>query len=247
MAHPAVAQVESALRSRKLDGTLTSALPPFVRADEVSMRAATTIRPLDQSLHGGMPRGQLSEITGPRSAGRTTVLWQLLAAATQRGEIVACVDTCDRLDVTSVLPAGLDLARVLWIRGAAADGSATIERLVERALKAFSLVLQAGGFGVVAIDLVDVPTVVLKRLPFAAWMRLQRMIEGSDTAGVLLAAEPLARSAGGVSLALSGRVTGTGASPRSRLLEGIDITTRVSGARRHHMCDATVMARLPRR
>ena len=70
-------------------------------------------------------------------------------------------------------------------------------RVVDRALKALNLVLQAGGFGVVAIDLADVPLVTLKRLPFTTWMRVQRIVEGSDTACVLVAPEPLARSAGG--------------------------------------------------
>ena len=53
-------------------------------------------------------------------------------------------------------------------------------------MKALNLVLQAGGFGVVAIDLADVPPRALKRLPFTTWMRVQRAIEGSDTACVLV-------------------------------------------------------------
>ena len=61
-------------------------------------------------------------------------------------------------------------------------------RSLDRALKALNLVLQAGGFGVVAIDLADVPLVALKRLPFTTWLRVQRTIEGSDTACVLVVA-----------------------------------------------------------
>ena len=45
--------------------------------------------------------------------------------------------------------------------------------------------LQAGGFGLVAIDLADVPGATLRRLPFTTWLRVQRVVEGSDTACVL--------------------------------------------------------------
>ena len=97
------------------------------------------------------------------------------------------------------------------LRGAQASGLGLsrplLDRTVDRALKALNLVLQAGGFGVVAIDLADVPLVALKRIPFTTWLRVQRTIEGSDTACVLVAPEPLARSAGGVTLSLGRRGT----------------------------------------
>ena len=47
-------------------------------------------------------------------------------------------------------------------------------------------------------------------------MRVQRAVEGSDTACVLMASEPVSRSAGGVTLALTGRTTWAGESDRSR-------------------------------
>src|SRR5439155_25584562 len=101
-----------------------------------------------------------------------------------------------------------------------------LERTLDRAMKALNLVLQAGGFGMVAIDLSDVPLPALKRLPFTTWLRVQRAIEGSDTACVLLAPQPLARSAGGVTLALGSdrqRVRWLGDSDRSRRLAGLEI------------------------
>ena len=101
---------------------------------------------------------------------------------------------------------------------------------IDRALKALNLVLQAGGFGVVAIDLADVPPAALRRIPFTTWLRVQRAIEGSDTACVLLTSEPLARSAGGLTVSLTGRATWAGTSDRSRRLAGMDIacTCRVA-------------------
>src|SRR5581483_6867816 len=133
MAKQALAALESALRERKLDRTLTSALAPPL--SDGSDLAATELAALDACLHGGLPRGQLSEIVGRASAGRTTLLLQVAAAATRRGELAALVDTCDRLDVTSAVAAGIDLDRFLWIRG----DDAWSERAVDRALEAFNL------------------------------------------------------------------------------------------------------------
>ena len=242
MAHPAVAVLESALRARKLDRTLTTTLPPVERADP-SCLVPLDIPLVDACLRGGLPRGQLSELAGPCSSGRMTFALQLMAAATQRGEIAALVDTCDRLDVASAAAAGVDLDRLLWIRGSGASGP--VDQAIDRALKALNLVLQAGGFGIVAIDLADVAPVKLKQIPFTTWPRVQRVIEGSDTACVLLTPEPLARSAGGLTLSLAGRSTWSGVSDRSRLLQGNDLRVRVVSPRKRIDGDVRVIARVP--
>jgi hypothetical protein len=222
MANHALAVLESALRARKLDRTLTTALPPLERRDESAL-VPTAIAALDACLHGGLPRGQLSEIAGPPSSGRSTLLLQMLAAATRRGEIAALIDTFDCFDVASAGAAGIDLDRLLWVRG---------EGLVERALKALNLVLQAGGFAYVAIDLGDVPRAALEQIPFTTWLRVQRIIEGSDTACVLVTPRPLARSAGGLTLTLTARARWTGDADRSRHLTGADLAARVVSPRR---------------
>jgi len=266
MAHPAVAVLESALRARKLDRTLTTTLPSWEWSDPSSL-LPMDVAPVDACLRGGLPRGQLSELSGPCSSGRMTLLLQLMAAATRRGEIVALVDTCDRLDVASAEAAGVDLDRLLWIRGQGigirpstiAQGvpsnvegrdsgsgpeprAQSPETAIDRALKALNLVLQAGGFSLVAIDLADVPPVRLKQIPFTTWPRVQRVIEGSDTACVLLTPEPLARSAGGLTLSLAGRSTWSGVSDRSRLLQGVDLRVRVVSPRKRIDGDVRVRA-----
>src|SRR5918996_4651030 len=114
MPHRAAAALESALRARKLDRTLTTTLQPGKGEGRVAPTGAAA---LDAVLLGGLPRGELSEIAGPRSSGRTLLLLQVIAAATRRGEIAALVDTFDRLDLASVVAAGVDLDRLLWIRG----------------------------------------------------------------------------------------------------------------------------------
>jgi recombination protein RecA len=203
------ADLEALLRARKLDRTLTSTLPAAVPGDDDSV-VPTGLAELDARLDGGLPRGQCSELVGPRSSGRTSLLFSVLAGATRRGELVAMVDTFDTFDPESAVAAGLVLERVLWIRGRACSpvplaypGKPSLaETLIERALKALMIVLQAGGFGVVVLDLADAALDALGRLPFTTWLRLQRVVEGQTTACVLLAPAPVGRSAGGVTVAL---------------------------------------------
>jgi hypothetical protein len=171
---------------------------------------------------------------------------QMAAAVTRRGELTALVDTFDSLDVASAVAAGVDLERLLWVRsstGAQSGDGSLVERAVDRALKALNLVLQSGGFALVALDLADAPVPALKRLPFTTWLRVQRTIEGSDTACVLIAPEPVARSAGGLTLMLEGKPTWADSvdrnastallgALRNRRLTGIDVGVRIISSRR---------------
>ena len=109
-------------------------------------------------LGGGLPRGHVSELTGPPSSGRTSLAWTWLGAATRRGEAVALIDTFDRFDPLTATRCGLDLSRLLWVRGQAVtktagaidpawlpgaravDGPGTLlERTIDRAIKALNL------------------------------------------------------------------------------------------------------------
>jgi hypothetical protein len=225
----ALAHLETLLRARKLDVTLTTAAPWRQARED---RAQTGVPSIDAALVGGLPRGQLSEIVGPRSAGRTTLLCHALAAGVDRGEAVALVDPCDRFDPVSASALGLDLRRLLWVRGA---GEASCGLT---ALKAMALVLQAGNFGVVALDLSDVPAAAMRAFPFTTWLRMGRVIEGSQTVALLVGAAHLARSAGGVTLALDRpadytHVAWSGASNRARLLSAIALHPRVVTSVRH--------------
>lgn len=227
------AVLESALRARKLDRTLTSAMP--LVAPQPADGSPFDVAPLDACLQGGLPYGHLCEIAGPQSSGRTTLLLNLVAAATARGGIAALVDTTDRFDVASAVAAGVDLERLLWVRGYATtqnDRANGALSALERAIKALNLILQAGGFSVVALDLTDVPAALLKRLPFTTWLRLQRALEGRDTTCVLLVSEPIARSAGGLTIALTGQASWHGQGRFGRL-KGIEVSARVQSPRRY--------------
>jgi hypothetical protein len=154
------------------------------------------------ALTGGLPRGCLTEICGPASSGRTTLLLSALAAATRRGECCAVVDAGDALDPQSVADAGVELDRLLWVRCGEnlpskqnpktnavfkEAGFHYAERGLEQLLRAADLLLESGGFGLIALDLGDLPPQTARRIPLTTWFRFRRAVEHTPT--VLLAVE----------------------------------------------------------
>ena len=238
-------QLESLLRTRRLDRTLTTALPG-AGLDPNGGRdlAPTGIARLDALVGGGLPRGQMSELVGPRSSGRTSLTLQMLASATVRGELVALVDALDMLDVESAAAAGIDLDRLLWVRGHVVSNPGLCrdmnQRALEQAIRALALILQAGTFGLVVFDVAEAPPDAVRRLPFTTWLRLQRMVEGSQTICVLVGSEPMARSSAGLTLRTGIRDWGLGMRFGNRLFEGLNVQTRVVRARARVQEDATV-------
>jgi hypothetical protein len=228
------AALESLLRARQLDRTLTTTLAPIDPRDTFAL-APSGIPVLDAGLVGGFPRGQLSELVGSRSSGLTSLLLRLLAAATARGELTALVDTLDMLDVESASAAGVDLDQLLWIRGHVVSNPGLCrdlnQRALEQAIRALTLVLQAGNFGLVVFDVTEAPADALRRLPFTTWLRLQRLIEGSQTACVLVGSQPMARSSAGLTLQLGIRESGVGIRFGDSLFDGVTVEARVIRAR----------------
>ena len=247
------ADLESLLRTRQLDRTLTTALPPLDPAGSRDdyVIAPTGITALDARLGGGFPRGQLSELAGPRSSGRTSLLVSAIAAATTRGELVALIDALDMFDVESAVAAGIALDRLLWVRGHVVSNPGMCrdlnQRALEQAIRAFTLVLQAGNFGLVVFDVAEAPADAIRRLPFTTWLRVQRMVEGSQTACVLVGSEPMARSSAGLSLKTGIRDQGLGIRDQglgirfgTRLFEGVDFEACVIRARARAREEAAV-------
>ena len=222
--------LESLLRARRLDRTLAPRHAHPATADEYAV-AATGVTTLDARLGGGFPRGELSELVGPRSSGRTSLALRTLAAATARGELTAVVDALDMADPASVEAAGVDGSRLLWVRGHATVTPGfcrdTNQRALEQAIKALTLIVQAGNFGVVVFDAAGARPASLRQLPFTTWMRLQRIIDGTQTVCLVMAEAPLARSAGGVTLQLGAGAARFG----RRLFDGVDMEARVIRAR----------------
>lgn len=134
---------------------------------------------------GGLPRGAISEISGPPGAGKTSIALAMLAATTSRDEVCALVDGGDAFDPASGAAAGIDLPRLLWIRC----------HNLDQALHSLDLLLQGGGFGLAVMDLSDLPGEAVRRVPLSAWFRFQRVIEKTPTSLLLIVRENIAKSA----------------------------------------------------
>lgn len=166
------------------------------------------------AITGGFPRGAISEILGPESSGRTTLLHALLAAATARSEICAYVDTDDSFDPVSAAAAGIALSQLVWIRCAHNAG---------HALKAADSLLHAGGFGVIALDLCQVPARIWNRIPLSYWYRFRRAVENTPTIFAIAEKEPLAKSCASLILDLQRKKTLWTGAPGFSLLRGVEI------------------------
>jgi recombination protein RecA len=140
-----------------------------------------------------IPRGTLSEICGPASSGCTSIIHAALARATRRPEFCALIDASNSFDPETAIRAGVHLPHLLWVR---CGGSA------EKALKATDLMVQAGGFGVVVLDLIGIPTRDARRISLASWFRLRHAVEKTPTALVVAAAESNAASCATVQIAV---------------------------------------------
>jgi recombination protein RecA len=236
-------------------------------------------------LTDGLPRGCITEICGPASSGRTSVLLAALEAATHRAECCALIDASDALDPHSVAAADVDLDRLLWVRcdessprknnsprrhtsteekfsevpwtnpplsrsvilSAAKDplqngggnglsrnfyhcpaGSAPLnninerwpqrtskvriqsgarqsEHRLEQVLHATDLLLESGGFGLIALDLAEVPPESARRIPLTTWFRFRRAIEHTPTILLVIERQPIAGSCSSLLLEFSSR------------------------------------------
>src|SRR3972149_98993 len=68
--------------------------------------------------------GSITEIVGRLSSGRTSLRAACLGEVTGRGAVAALVDADSALDPASVARAGVDLARLLWVRCGGRPGGA---------------------------------------------------------------------------------------------------------------------------
>ena len=144
--------------------------------------------PKVDAITGGLPRGAITEVFGSASSGLTSVMLSALARATNEKEVCALVDTNDAFDPASAAGAGIVFDQLLWVRcGAEGNLSAGEGNKIERAFKAADLLLQSGGFGLVALDLADIPSQVVRRIISSWWFRFRRAIENTPTALVVTA------------------------------------------------------------
>ena len=193
--------------------------PPLRGEDRRGTLLATGVPGLDELLFGGLPRGQVSEIHGPASSGRTGIALAVAARSTRAGALAAWVDPQDRLDPRSAADAGVALGRLLWLRGAA---SAREPQPLLAAISAVGTLLGSGLFELVVVDLGGIARSGLQRLPGATWIRLQRMVESQPGTLLVVADDHVAHGPAGVSLALRGAGASWSGDPGpGRLLRGL--------------------------
>jgi hypothetical protein len=188
------------------------------------LMVSSGVREID-ALTGGLPRGCLTEICGPASSGRTSVLLATLAAATQRQEVCALVDISDAFNPHSAAAAGVNFERLLWVRCGGnkqkvrspqrhrviekteknENPRRQIEKPVEQALQVTDLLLRSGGFGLVIIDLGNTPVKMARRIPLASWFRFQRAVEHTATVLFVISQIPCAQTCASLLLKVSGK------------------------------------------
>jgi recA bacterial DNA recombination protein len=225
------AALEGLLRARRLQ-----AEAPPLRGEARRAPLATGLAAIDTVLGGGFRRGQVSEIHGPASSGRTGLCLTLAAGVTRRGALAAWVDPTDRLDPASAAAAGIDLSRLLWLRGLL--GRAAPPRPLADAVAATSTLVGSGLFDLVVLDFLGAHERELQRLPLTTWTRLERGVEDTQTALLLLFGAHVAHGPGGASLALSPRGPSfTGAPGAGHLLQALSAEVAVG---RHAPCRAVL-------
>ena len=230
--------VESALEKKVL-----SALT--LRARPAPLVLPTGIAEVD-ALCGGIPRGALSEITGPASSGRTSLLHSLLAQATARQEFCALVDAAGSFDPASAQEIGVQLDRLLWIRCKSTEGRvprsakpgssrdsvlATRYSVLDNVLRVADLLLAGGGFSLLALDLGDLAADVVRHIPLTTWFRFRRTVEHTPAAIVVLEQEAHAKSCADVVLKMRSsdfRLESSLAPAHARLFTGLNLEVELA-------------------
>lgn len=175
--------------------------------------AATGIPPVDDLLDGGFPIGAISEITGPASSGRTTIMLAFLARRMQEGSVCALIDANDTFDPESAAANGVSLRHLLWVRCGNAHfekpspevrfppSGNTKQKLwsrLDKAIRATDLLLQAGGFAAIVLDLADEAIEHGQRIPLATWFRFRQAADRSRCSLIVLGKAPYAQSSAAV-------------------------------------------------
>lgn len=175
-----------------IESTLAGRIPsPFrLRDPGPPLVVPIGIPALDKSV-GGLPRGGLTEIYGPPSSGKTSILHSALASRT-RSEVCALVDAQDAFDPHSSQASGVYLPRLLWAR---CHGLA-------QAFRCLDLLLHGGGFGLIALDIADAPVRLVRQVPLNVWFRLRRAVEDTPMVLLVLSRESNAKSCASLVLRL---------------------------------------------
>jgi len=200
-AHALRIQIEHALENR-----FPAALSPAPAA--MRETASTGIGEVDSLLEGGLAVGAISEITGPECSGRTSLALAFLAQRTQAAQVCAWVDANDAFDAESAAASGVQLKNLLWVRcrntaGGAQSKSAKSKpwSRLDQALQATDLLLQAGGFAAIVLDLAGTAPEHASRIPLATWFRFRQAAGRTRCSLLVLGVHACAQSSAATVLA----------------------------------------------
>jgi hypothetical protein len=190
-------QIEAALQNR-----IPSALTPVQKV--LRPVAPTGVLAVDKVLQGGLPLGAIAEIVGPECSGRTSVALSFIAGMTRAAKVCAWVDVLNMLNPESATAAGVDLSRLLWVRcgvqkvavkhGRRPTPPAKPWARIEQALRVTDLLLQAGGFSAIVLDLASIAPEHVSRVPLATWFRYRAAAERTQASILLLTQHSCAAS-----------------------------------------------------
>jgi hypothetical protein len=188
--------MKAAFSKAELESDIASRFGDVFKLHEISVveTLSTGVEEID-ALTGGLPRGAISEFFGPASSGRTSLTYAMLAYATTHEETCALIDTNDVFAPASASAAGIEFDRLLWVR---CGGD------LEHAFKAADLLLHAGGFGLVILDLGDVAGKDARRIISSWWYRFRRTVEDRPTVLTVISEEACTRSCAALTLELQG-------------------------------------------
>jgi hypothetical protein len=196
---------------QEMEHRFPSVLSPVPRT--IREVVPTRIEDLDRLLNGGLPVGAISELTGPASSGRTSVALAFLAQRTTSGHVCAWVDASDAFDPESAAASGVCLKQLLWIRCRNVAVSSVRESAqkrsvekakpwsrLEQAMRATDLLLQAGGFAAIILDLGDEAVEHGLRIPLATWFRLRQAADRTRGSLIVIGKSAYAQSSAAVVL-----------------------------------------------
>ena len=198
--------MESAAAIRiQVEATLARRVPAALslKIKQAPELFSTGIPDVNAMLGGGIPRGNITEVSGAASTGKTSFALSTLAHITQLGNACAWVDVNDSLSPESAAAAGVELQRLLWLRMSAERKQAMTDKprsRLEQALRTTDLLLQTGGFAAVVLDMSDVLPQHTMRIPLATWYRFRLAAEHARSALLFLTHSPCASSCAALAL-----------------------------------------------
>jgi hypothetical protein len=179
---------------RTMEHRFPAALTPVPKT--IREVVQTGIASVDALLEGGLPVGAISEVIGPESSGRTSLTLAFLAKRTEAEQVCAWVDAGDTFDPESAAASGVSLKQLLWVRCRREREMIKVKpwTRLDQALRATDLLLQAGGFAAIVLDLGDMEPEHAMRIPLATWFRFRQAADRNRCSLVVLGKTAYAQS-----------------------------------------------------